>query len=98
MRSHAEVVTAGADSLVRRLAADLAAAEPAGQVVEEAGWTVLRIVGGSCAVTGTGDAVILDAEAADAQTLERLQAVVGEHLERLAASEGLRVRWGAPQP
>jgi len=84
--------------LVRRLAADLAAAEPVEQVVEEAGWTVLRIAGGSCAVTGTGDAVVLDAEATDAPTLERIQAVVAERLERLAASEGLRVRWSPPQP
>jgi hypothetical protein len=109
MHSRAELATTGADRWVRRLAAQLAAAETSEraderaveqgveqgveQVAEEAGWTVLRLAGGSCAMSGTGDTLVLEASAPDAATLTRVQDVVGRHLEQLAADEGLRVGW-----
>jgi hypothetical protein len=105
VHSHAELATTGADQWVRRLAAQLVAAETEQrddqrayqQVAEEAGWTVLQLAGGSCAMSGTGDTLVLEASAPDSATLARVQDVVGRHLERLAADEGLRVRW-VPRP
>jgi hypothetical protein len=92
-RSHAEVSTPLADRWVRRLAADLVAAQEVEDVVDEAGWTVLRLTAGSCALTGSGQAVLLEARAPDDATLGRVQDVVGGRLERLGATEGVRVVW-----
>ena len=97
LHSRSDVATPRADHWVARLAAEVlgeqAIEEGVEEVAEEAGWTVLRLAGGSCAMTGRGDAVVLEASAPDAATLARVQDAVGGLLERLAAAEGLRVRW-----
>jgi len=90
LHSHAEVLTPRADRWVRQLASHLGRRA---EVVEEAGWTVLRLAGGSCSMTGTGEAMVLEVSAPDDATLAAVQDVVGGHLERFAAREGLRVVW-----
>jgi hypothetical protein len=93
LHSRSDVATPRADHWVARLAAEVPGEEAVHEVAEEAGWTVVRLAGGSCAMTGRGDAVVLEASAPDAATLARVQNAVGGLLERLAAAEGLRVRW-----
>ena len=93
VHAHAEVATPQADAWVRRLAAHLGRRTDAGEPVEEAGWTVLRLAGGSCSMTGTGSAVVLDVSAPDDASLAVVQDLVGGSLERLAADERLRVAW-----
>lgn len=50
---------------------------------------------GDCAlaVSPAGDSLTLRVSAATAEDLERLQEVVGGHLERFAFREGLQVAW-----
>ena len=93
MHSYAEVDVARADDRVRQLAADLARRGDVDEVVEEAGWTVVRLAAGSCSMTGTGDTLVLDATAPDDATLAVVRDIVGDSLARLAAAEPLRVDW-----
>jgi uncharacterized protein len=56
---------------------------------------------GRCTLTALGeDALVLHATAADAEKLAKVEQVIGDHLERFGAGDGLSVAWraGAPSP
>jgi uncharacterized protein len=64
------------------------------EVVEEPGGTVLRWgFGGSTTLTVEDDALVMRADAEDAETLERVKDVTGRHLERFGEKDGLVVTW-----
>ena len=48
---------------------------------------------GRCAMTATDEVLTLRAEAADAEALARVKAVVDDHLIRFAWKEGLKPDW-----
>ena len=54
---------------------------------------LLRRAGGSCLMSSDGRGVRLAASAPEAEQLARVQQVVGGHVERFAAKEGVQVRW-----
>ena len=54
---------------------------------------LLRLAGGSCLLSSGAPGVRLLATAPEAGQLERVQQVVGGHVERFAATEGVVVRW-----
>jgi hypothetical protein len=63
-------------------------------VVEEPGGTVLAWgFGGSTTLTVEDDALVLRADAEDAETLDRVKDVTGRHLERFGEKDGLVVTW-----
>lgn len=47
----------------------------------------------TCLLTADGDALVLQAEGADAEELDRVRQVVGGHLERFGERDGLVVTW-----
>ncbi|AWB07262.1 DUF2218 domain-containing protein (plasmid) [Azospirillum humicireducens] len=51
---------------------------------------------GRCAMTATDGVLSLRAEAADAEALARVKAVVDNHLIRFAWKEGLKPEWISP--
>ncbi|GAB2735297.1 DUF2218 domain-containing protein [Streptomyces bullii] len=63
---------------------------------------VLTLPWGRCTLHAAPDALVLRAEAEDAQGMRRLQDLMTSHLERFGRREGLRVRWrdgeAAPDP
>ena len=63
-------------------------------VVEEPGGTVLTWgFGGSTTLTVEDDALVMRADAEDAETLDRVKDVTGRHLERFGEKDGLVVTW-----
>jgi uncharacterized protein len=56
---------------------------------------LVRIAGGTCLLSPTADALVLQATAPDAESLARVQDVVGRHLERFGARDELQVTWVA---
>lgn len=48
---------------------------------------------GTCAMEATDQALLLRAEAPDAQALDRVEHVVADHAERFGARDGLTVAW-----
>ncbi len=48
---------------------------------------------GTCTLTVTPDAILLAAEAADDEGLDRIEDVVRDHTERFGARDGLTVTW-----
>lgn len=48
---------------------------------------------GTCRLTCEGDSLVLNASAADHEWLERVQGVVGRHLEQFGARDELAVTW-----
>ena len=64
------------------------------KVVEEPGGTVLTWgFGGSTTLTVEDDALVMRADAEDAETLDRVKDVTGRHLERFGEKDGLVVTW-----
>ena len=57
------------------------------------GGQLLLLAGGRCSMTGDETSLHFAVEAPDQAVLERVQAVVGGHLERFAAAEGIVVVW-----
>jgi hypothetical protein len=54
---------------------------------------------GSCTLTGTPDALLVHAEAADEESLQRIRDVITVHLGRFSRRDPLTVRWqGEPGP
>ncbi|MBB5153161.1 DUF2218 domain-containing protein [Saccharopolyspora phatthalungensis] len=49
--------------------------------------------GGSCLLVNEPDALALHAEADSAELLDRVQDVIGRHLERFGQRDGLKVDW-----
>ena len=63
------------------------------------GETSTAVIAGGTGVIEVGDGVItLRAEAPDAETLDRVQDVLGRHLERFGQRNELTVVWTADQP
>lgn len=91
LRSTARVPTPRGERWVRQLAAHLG---HKAEVSELDGGQLLRLPSASCAMTWDETGLTFDARADDAEGLERVQRVVGGHLERFAAKEGLQVAWG----
>lgn len=91
--SRATVPTSEAAKYIKRLCNHFAHKLPV-ELTEDSG--VLRFDFGTCRLNATPDALLMDAEAADAEALERLQNVIVSHLDRFAWKEGqLPVDWQA---
>ena len=63
------------------------------EVEQRADDVLLRLAGGSCALSSDDAAVHFRAEAPDEDTLARVEEVVGGHFERFAAAHGVTVTW-----
>ena len=64
------------------------------EVVEEPAGTVLKWgFGGSTTLTVEASALVMRADAEDAETLDRVKDVTGRHLERFGEKDGLVVTW-----
>ncbi|MBB4861888.1 hypothetical protein HNP46_000725 [Pseudomonas nitritireducens] len=91
--SHATVATPEAAKYLKRLCNHFAHKLPV-ELTEERG--VLTFDFGTCRLQATAEELQLQAEAATAESLERLQSVVVSHLDRFAWKEGqLPVNWQA---
>jgi len=63
-------------------------------VVEEPSGTVLKWgFGGTTTLTVEADALVMRADADDAETLDRVKDVTGRHLQRFGEKDGLVVTW-----
>lgn len=60
------------------------------------GQGLIRLDVGDCRLTPAPDALVLTATADDVDGLHRVQDVVGRHLERFGARDGLQVTWSTP--
>lgn len=93
LTSHSDVTTPDGARYLKRLCNHFAHKLPV-ELTEDRG--VLRFDFGTCRLHATPDALLMDAEAADSEALERLQSVVVSHLDRFAWKEGqLPVDWQA---
>jgi hypothetical protein len=64
------------------------------EVVEEPSGTVLKWgFGGTTTLTVEPGALVMQAEAEDAEALDRVKDVTGRHLERFGDKDGLVVTW-----
>jgi hypothetical protein len=64
------------------------------EVAEEPSGTVLSWgSGGTTTLTVEPGALVLRADAEDAETLDRVKDVTGRHLERFGEKDGLKVTW-----
>ena len=64
------------------------------EVVEEPSGTVLKWgFGGTTTLTVEAGALVMRADAEDAETLDRVKDVTGRHLERFGEKDGLVVTW-----
>ncbi|MFI6578866.1 DUF2218 domain-containing protein [Nocardiopsis sp. NPDC050513] len=90
VRSHADVPTGRGERWLKQLASHLGRKC---EVQRDGDTTLLLLAGGSCAMTCDATALRLAATGPDEDTLSQVQLVVGGHLERFAAAEGLRVVW-----
>ena len=90
LTSRAVVPTARGQRWVKQLASHLGRKA---EVREQEDGTLLVLGGGSCLMAADDAALRFSASADDAASLERVQDVVGRHLERFAAAEGLTVSW-----
>jgi uncharacterized protein len=64
------------------------------KVAEEPSGTVLSWgFGGTTTLTVEAGALVLRADAEDAETLDRVKDVTGRHLERFGEKDGLKVTW-----
>lgn len=95
LRSTADVATDRSDRWVKQLSAHLG--RKAEVRATDGGGQLLLLAGGSCHLSGDAATLRFAATAPDEATLERVQSVVGGHLERFAAKEGLAVVWRREQ-
>lgn len=91
LRSTATVTTERSSRWIKQMNSHLGRKAEVREIPD--GGRLLLLAGGSCAMTGDDTTLRLAAEAPDEAALERVQAVVGGHLERFAAAEGLAVQW-----
>ena len=90
LTSSADVPTPAASRYAKQLASHLG---HRAEVRDEPEGPRVVIGAGSCLLVA-GDSLVLRAEAPDPETLERVQHVVGSHLERFGARNELAVTWG----
>lgn len=91
LRSTATVATHRAERWIKQLSSHLGRKAEVSE--EPDGGRLLLLAGGSCLLSGDAAGLRFTARAPDEAALERVQSVVGGHLERFAAQEGLRVEW-----
>ncbi len=89
LTSTADVPTATPDRYAKQLASHLGRKA---EVHDEAAGQRIVIGEGSCLLE-CGDSLVLRAEAPDPETLERVQRVIGSHLERFGVRNELVVSW-----
>ena len=90
-RSTATVETDRCDRWIKQLRSHLGRKAEVSQ--DDDGATVLLLAGGRCRMHGDDSTLRFDASAPDEYALARIETVIGGHLERFAADEGLVVRW-----
>jgi hypothetical protein len=91
-RAHATVTTEAAARYAKQLASHLG---HKAEIREEAEGPRVILTVGSCLLVAGDRALQLHAEAGAADGLERVQQVIGSHLERFGQREGLSVEWSA---
>ncbi len=95
IRSTARVATPRAGRYVAQLCKHFAHKVPA--LWDERGGRA-EFAWGVCTLVATPDAMLLTAEAADDEGLDRIELVVRDHAERFGARDGLTVAWERAQP
>jgi uncharacterized protein len=89
MKSHATVRVQEAERLARQMGRHFGHKV---DVEEVDGRTVVRIPAGTFSLEPRGDELIVAADAPDTASLERVQEVCGDHLERFAHAD-LAIEW-----
>jgi len=90
LTSSADVVVERGERWVKQLASHLGRKA---EVEQREADVLLTLAGGSCALSSDAEAVHLRAQAPDAESLGRVEEVVGGHFQRFAAAEGVVVTW-----
>jgi hypothetical protein len=90
LRSHADVPTPRGERWRKQIASHLGRKC---EVVHDGDTITLLLAGGSCAMTYDDTTLHLSAAGPNDDALTQVQHVIGVHLERFAADEGLRVDW-----
>jgi hypothetical protein len=93
--AHAAVATDAAARYAKQLASHLGRKA---EVREEPEGPRVVLGGGSCLLVAGATTLDLHAEAGSTEALERVQHVVGGHLERFGQRDALVVVWTAPAP
>lgn len=91
MRAIARVSTERPERYAKQLASHLGRKC---EIRESLEGPAVLLAGGQCLLVSHDDVLELRAEAPDEEALERVKDVVGRHLERFGAKEGLVVAWG----
>ncbi|MFY1697518.1 DUF2218 domain-containing protein [Solwaraspora sp. WMMA2101] len=89
-RSEAHVRSLAARNHLTQLCAHFAVAIP---VTESTDTAEIDFTFGACRLTVVDDSLALTADAVDTISLARVEYLVGDHLERLGARDGLTVDW-----
>ncbi|MGX5358076.1 DUF2218 domain-containing protein [Kocuria sp. KH4] len=92
-RAHATVATGSAARYAKQLASHLGRKA---EIRDEADGPRVVLAVGSCLLLAGDRALELRARSATPDGLERVQQVVGSHLERFGQREGLSVAWSDP--
>lgn len=92
LTSSADVSTDAPDRYAKQLASHLG---HKAEVREEAEGPRVVLPGGSCLLAPRDGVLRLSAVADDAEAMDRVQRVVGGHLERFGAKAGLTVSWSS---
>lgn len=90
MRALARVSTERPERYAKQLASHLGRKC---EVRESPEGPIVLLAGGQCLLASRGDVLELCAEAPGEDVLERVKDVVGRHLERFGAKDGLVVAW-----
>ncbi len=93
LSSTAVVATTRPERYLKQLASHLGQRIP---VVQESARTVWTFPFGECVGTPTPETLELRANATTPDDLDRIEDVIGRHLERLGARDSLIVRWSRP--
>ena len=88
--SRADVATDAPDRYAKQLASHLGRKVP---VVEEQDGVRVHFEGGDCLMTPAEGTLLLLATASSEEVLDRIEGVVGRHLEKFGTRAGLTVRW-----
>lgn len=91
LTSTSRVETARASRYLTQLCKHFAHKVPAEWTEREG---TARFAWGTCVLRADDQALTLHVEAPDEESLGRVQYVVGDHLERFAGRDGLKVVWG----
>ena len=91
VESVARVVTDQPDRYIKQLVSHLG--HKASTDLADDGTGVIVLDVGRCTLTGESGTLVLVASADDDAGLSRVRDVVGRHLERFGAREGLQVQW-----